>query len=325
MDHRYNLEAWAALEKVGEKGSFSGAAEALSVETSTVSRLISHLEHALGRELVNRATKPIELTPDGREAVNGMRPVLRAHRNFLAKVTSESASMSGRIRLAVAGGLLNSKLMPILMDFRRLYPHIDFDVQMGRMVHECLNGTIDVASVSGEVQEEGLVKLPRGRSVFIPVASPAYIARCGFPHSPDDLRHHTGFVYTGPVRPPTTELVRGEEIRPIRWESSFQTTDILMVKKAVLDGLGVAADLPLLHCAREIASGSLVVILDGWHRVPIPAYTVCSNAAWHIRRNRIFMNWWSERFLRAFAETERLARAALGERALMYLQEDGQG
>ena len=290
VDHRFNLEAWSALEKVGEKGSFSGAAEALSVETSTVSRLISPLEPALGGELVNRPTKPIELTPDGHEAVNGMRGVLRAHRNFLAKMTTESASMSGRIRLAVAGGLLNSKLMPILMDFRRLYPHIDFDVHMGRMVRECLNGTIDVASVSGEVLEEGLVKLPRGRSVFIPVASPAYIARCGFPHTPEDLARHTGFVYTGPVRPPTTELVRDGEVRPIRWESSFQTTDILMVKKAVMDGMGVAPDLPLLHCAKEIASGDLVVILDGWHRAPIPAYTVCSNAAWHSRRNSIFLN-----------------------------------
>ena len=116
-------------------------------------------------------------------------------------------------------------------------------------------------------------------------------------------------------------IMIGKTVNPIRWESSFQTTDILMVKKAVMDGMGVAPDLPLLHCAKEIASGDLVVILDGWHRAPIPAYTVCSNAAWHSRRNRIFMNWWSERFLREFGETERLARATLGERALMYLQE----
>ena len=87
---------------------------------------------------------------------------------------------------------------------------------------------------------------------------------------PEDLRNHTGFVYNGPVRPQTEALELNGQVRPIRFKSMIHATDILMIKQAVLDGRGVAVDMPLLHCAEEIAAGRLQIILKGWHRPPVP-------------------------------------------------------
>ncbi len=320
MDQRFNLEAWQALLAVEDAGALTAAAAKLDAEPSTVSRLIAGLEKTLGRELVHRNERPITITEDGRRAAQGMRPILKAHAAFLAKFANDTSAMSGTIRLSVAGGLLHDKLMPILADFQALYPDINFDITSGREVAECLAGAIDIASVSSVVTESGVMCLPRGRSVFLPVASPAYLARNGVPLRPEDLINHTGFVYTGPVRPATERLELRGQTRPVRFKSSIHSTDILMIKQAVLDGRGVAVDLPLLHCANEIAAGRLKVILGGWHRPSIPAFAACSAAGWHIRRIRVFMQWWCDRFQKEFESTEKVLRAVLGEEASLYTE-----
>ena len=185
---------------------------------------------------------------------------------------------------------------------------------------ECLAGTVDIASVSAEVTEKGVICLPRGRSVFLPVASPEYLQKNGIPLKPEDLRNHTGFVYNGPVRPQTEALELNGLVRPIHFKNMIHATDILMIKQAVLDGRGIAVDIPLLHCAEEIATGRLQIILNGWHRPPIPAFAVCSAAGWHIRRIRVFMQWWCDRFLQEFEATEKVARAVLGDNAAIYIE-----
>lgn len=162
--------------------------------------------------------------------------------------------------------------------------------------------------------------MSRGRSVFLPVASPDYLKKNGIPLKPEDLRNHTGFVYNGPVRPQTEALELNGQVRPIRFKSMIHATDILMIKQAVLDGRGVAVDMPLLHCAEEIAAGRLQIILNGWHRPPVPAFAVCSAAGWHIRRIRVFMQWWCDRFLQEFEATEKVARAVLGDDAAIYTE-----
>lgn len=320
MDQRFNLEAWKALCAVEEAGSLTAAAAKLDAETSTVSRLIAGLEKTLGRELVRRTERPITITEDGRRAAQGVNPILKAHAAFIAKMTNDTSAMTGTIHLSVAAGLLHDKLMPILADFQAIYPDINFDISSGRKVAECLAGTVDIASVSAEVTEKGVICLPRGRSVFLPVASPEYLQQNGIPLKPEDLRNHTGFVYNGPVRPQTEALELNGQVRPIRFKSMIHATDILMIKQAVLDGRGIAVDMPLLHCADEIAAGRLQIILNGWHRPPIPAFAVCSAAGWHIRRIRVFMQWWCDRFLQEFEATEKVARAVLGDNAAIYIE-----
>lgn len=319
MDQRFNLEAWKALCAVEEEGSLSAAAARLDAEPSTVSRLIASLEKRLGRELVRRSERPITISEEGRRAAQGVAPILKAHAAFITRLAGDTGAMTGTIRLSVAAGLMHDKLMPILADFQAIYPDISFDISSGRKVAECLAGSVDIASVSSEVTEKGVICLPRGRSVFLPVAAPAYLKKHGSPLRPEDLQRHTGFVYNGPVRPPTLTLELDGEARPIRFKHTIHATDILMIKQAVLDGRGIAVDMPLLHCAEEIAAGRLQVILESWHRPPIPAFAVCSAAGWHIRRIRVFMQWWCDRFLQEFEATEKVARAVLKERASIYV------
>lgn len=320
MNSLNNLNGWIALMHVADTGSMSTAASAMKVEVSTVSRLIAGLEKSLGRKLIQRKTRPTKITEHGLFALDRIRPILQAHQGFVAEMLDDSHEMAGTIRLSVAPGTLPRLLIPMLMEFKKEYPDIEFVVSSGRQIAECLEGKVDVASVNGPVTEKGLVILDRGHPVYIAVATPAYIEKHGFPTQPEDLSQHVGFVYKGPVRPSTTTLERLGETRPIRWKSNMQSSDILMIKTAVLNGLGVAVDIPLAHCHEELANGELVPILNGWHRPSLGASVVCSQAAWHIRRIRVFMQWFSERYRRDFGLLEQRAPQLLGKHYRHYFE-----
>ena len=320
MDRLYNMEAWQVLAKCQDIGSVSRTAEVLGLEISTVSRMISGLEKALGRELVDRTRRPYALNAAGEEAAAKVRAVLEAHTRFLSEITEDAGRMEGVLRLGAAGGLLQTVLMPMLLEFQKFYPDIRFDVKSGRQVEACLRGQVDVAGVTGETDAPGLVCMNRGRSVFIPVASPAYVRDHGMPADPADLSHHFGFLYSGPVRPRTEQLSRDGQSSAIPWGHTTLTSDVLMIKNAVMNGIGIAVDLPLMHCQKELAEGSLVVILNGWHRPPLNNYAVCSEAAWRLRRVRIFMQWWCTRFRRYFRELEQGAERTLGPGFEQYLR-----
>lgn len=76
MDQRFNLLAWKALCAVENTGSITDAAAELRTDPSTVSRLIAHLEAALGQTLVRRTERPAMMTQIGREIAKKAEPVL---------------------------------------------------------------------------------------------------------------------------------------------------------------------------------------------------------------------------------------------------------
>lgn len=129
----------------------------------------------------------------------------------------------------------------------------------------------------------------RGRNVYVPVASRRYIEEHGMPLHPKDLAAHTVLVYDGSVRSATRYLENGDKREEVKWKQVLRVSNILAIKKSVIDGLGISVDLPLFHCAQEIASGILVPILPGWVHPPVECFVCTSKTNWRIRRHRVFL------------------------------------
>ena len=154
--------------------------------------------------------------------------------------------------------------------------------------------------------------MSRGRNVYLPVASPDYISRHGMPIEPANLRQHTGLVYTGPVREETKVLVRGTRTEPINFASVIRSTDILAIRSALLEGMGVAVDMPLVQIHEDIVAGRLVAILPGWFHPPAECFIVASHEAWHMKRVRIFLEWYAKAMQSLFASYEAEVSALVG-------------
>lgn len=124
------------------------------------------------------------------------------------------------------------------------------------------------------------------------------------PIDPVSLRLHTGLVYNGPVREETKFLYRGDKAEPVTYASSIRSTDILAIRSALLEGMGVAVDMPLVQIVEDVLAGRLVAILPGWFRPPIECFIVSSQEAWHMKRVRIFLEWYAKEMQALFASYE---------------------
>lgn len=92
------LSGVSVLAAVIEGGSFARAADALGITTSGVSRAVSRLEARIGTRLLDRTTRSVSLTDEGRRFYERVKPSL-ANIEDAASIASGSANVvRGRLR-----------------------------------------------------------------------------------------------------------------------------------------------------------------------------------------------------------------------------------
>ncbi len=299
-----DLTSWRYFVTFAKTGTLSSAANTLGVDVSNLSRAIAGLEKALGCELIRHNSRPMQLSETGELVVRRMTPILKAHDSLMQKIIDDNSALSGNIRLSSAPGFASRRLTPLLQRFHELHPKITVEIQSGFKPADVKKGLCDVATITGEPTLPGLYYMSRGRNVYLPVASPAYIQKHGMPIDPISLRQHTGLIYNGPVREETKFLCRGEHIEPITFASSIRSTDILAIRSALLEGMGVAVDMPLVQIHEDLLQRRLVAILPGWFHPPVECFIVASHEAWHMKRVRIFLEWYAKAMQELFASYE---------------------
>ena len=307
-----DLCAWRYFTVFAKTGSLSVASRVLQVEPSSLSRAIAGLEKSLGCELIVHGTRPLQLTDAGRSAFKRMQHILRAHDAMIESLTSEQRSLAGSIRLSSAPGFAARRLTPILQKFNEPHPEITIEILSGFKEADVKKGLCEVATLTGEPTLPDLVYMSRGRNVYLPVASPEYVQRHGMPLTPATLRSHTGYVYCGPVRPETKMLYRGDLSEPVHFATSIRSTDILAIRQALLNGMGIAVDMPLVQICEDLLAGTLIPILPGWVRPPIECYIVTNSSAWRMKRVRTFMQWYAHAMQELFASFEEKVSSIVG-------------
>lgn len=121
MDH---FSAVRVFIRVAETGSITRAALHLAIPKSTASKLLAELETKLKVRLVNRSTRAVSLTDEGARYYREVAPLMRQLGDVEAELQDASAVPRGRLRVDVHSAMANSALIPMLGEFRALYPGI---------------------------------------------------------------------------------------------------------------------------------------------------------------------------------------------------------
>jgi DNA-binding transcriptional LysR family regulator len=179
------LEFLVAFEAAARLGSFTAAAEELSLTQAAVSRQIRLLEQNLRRSLFTRAHRAVRLTPEGREFQHTVSLAL----SHVADAAKGLRTDEGRARLTVAAdqSVAALWLLPRLEDFQRAHCDIDLRLISSDVEADCLAEEVDVAIVHGDGSWPGYeAALLLDEEVF-PVCSPDYLERHGAVSRPADL------------------------------------------------------------------------------------------------------------------------------------------
>ncbi len=256
----HQLETFLA---VVEQGSFSGAAKALGRTQPAVSQVIARLEDEIGQRLFERPARRGGMTDAGKALVEYAKRLMTVREQ--AKVALEDVRAVRAGRLAVAANELTCLyLLPVLDQFRRLYPGVSVTVQRSlasRVPASVLDYAVDLGVITYRPLEPGLksVVVYRDELVFVVPPTHPLARRTGVSittlGSESFVAHHVA----SPYRDRVVDAFRRHRVT-LQMPIEMPTIDA--IKRFVALGHGVAL-LPGISVEDEIRRGELV-------RVPVP-------------------------------------------------------
>lgn len=265
----------AVFVRVVEAGGFSAAARALGLTPSAVSKLVGRLEDRLGARLLNRSTRRLSLTDEGRAYFERSRHILAEIEEAEQAVGGAKGLARGRLRVTAAVAFANHQIAPLLPRFLERYPEIHLELNITDRVVDLVEEGFDVGVRTGELSESSLISRLIAEDHRIICAAPAYLDRHGTPQRPEELSHHNCLMWTGDqsglndwpfIGPDGPYTVR------VRGNTEVNNGDALVAM--ALAGLGLGR-LARYRIADAIRAGRLVPLLGQYHRfVKLPIYVV---------------------------------------------------
>lgn len=258
MDRYGEMQAFL---HVVDHGGFSEAAKPLGLSPSAVSKLISRLEDRLGARLLQRTTRRVSLTAEGRVYADQVREILADIDAVEASVGGAEAEPRGSLRVNVAHGFGMTQVVPLLPGFLARYPKIDVQITFADHVVDLVAEGEDVGIRTGQLRDETLIARKLGEHRRIICAAPSYLEKYGMPQTPADLAHHNCLLFDGPeglnewpFKKPDGSIER----RPIR--GNFRSSNGDAIFRLLLAGVGLcyAADFGI---RQAIEDGRLVPVL----------------------------------------------------------------
>ena len=155
--------------KLAQAGSFTKAAQILRQPKSRVSRRLAALEKELGVQLIYRTTRQFQLTETGRAFYEKAQGLIAGLEALSAEVSDTTTQIAGVIRITASDDMGVKYLPPILDEFSRLHPQIQFDVVLTQSYVDLVKESIDVALRIGHLKDSSLraKKVGSLKNIFI--------------------------------------------------------------------------------------------------------------------------------------------------------------
>lgn len=254
----------AVFVQVVEDGNLTRAAQSLRLSPSAVSKQIARLEERLGARLLQRTTRRVGLTDEGRQFYARAREILDEIAAAEELVGAGRTRPRGVLRLGLSHGFGMSQILPLVPAFGRRYPEVELQLAFADRRVDLVAEGLDAAIRLGEVGDESLVARRLGEHGRIVCAAPAYLEAHGRPEVPADLLRHNCILFDRPeqlnhwpFRMPDGQV---ERVR-VRGTARSDSGDALYQLLLAGNGIAWAADFLALP---DLAAGRLVPLLTDY-------------------------------------------------------------
>jgi DNA-binding transcriptional LysR family regulator len=180
--------ALRAFRLVAENASFTRAAAMLNLTPSALSQTLAQLEEHLDVRLLQRTTRRVGLTEEGRQLLERIARPLSEIEAALERTRQQNGQPSGRLTVTASRVAAYTFIEPILPDFLQRYPEIVLDLRIERHLADLVGEGIDVGIRMGEKLDRDMICVSLAAPLRgVIVAAPSYFQRHGRPVHPRDL------------------------------------------------------------------------------------------------------------------------------------------
>lgn len=271
------LQAMQAFVKIVDGGSLTAAAEALEVSQPSMVRTLAALERDLGVRLLNRTTRRMALTDEGREYYERCRVILSAVEEAQASLSARRTAPSGKLRITASVPFGRLFVAPLVIDFLAAQPQLRVELMLLDRVIDLVEEGIDLAVRIAPLPDSSMVAVPIGQTRRIIVGSPALLARQGAPRTPAELAAAPCVSFSGLVSGSEWEIRDTRKTVRVAVNSVLVTNQIDAAVQACVQGLGWGQFFDY-HVHQELRAGRLVRVLSDHAAAPTPAHIVYPQA-----------------------------------------------
>ena len=252
--------------RVVEQGSFVRAAEDLDIAKPTATIAMAQLEKRLGVRLLNRTTRRLSLTDEGRAFYEGCVRILDDLAETEDSLSTARSSPRGRLRASVPNALIHQALFPALPRFLARYPDLSVELVVTDRAVNLVEEGIDCAVRGVSIPDDSTLIARHIANVYrLTCASPRYLKTNGTPHSISDLAHHNCIRFVSPSTGRTTDwsFDNGSEKLTFAPHGNLAVTAMEGAVAAAAAGVGIAQVSDVLAMP-ELRSRALQPLLVEW-------------------------------------------------------------
>jgi DNA-binding transcriptional LysR family regulator len=222
--------------------SLASASRALDVSRAAVGQRLAHLEHRLRCRLLERSTRHVRLTEEGRLLLSKADHLLRDLDELTETLGVRIDVISGHLRVAAPLGFGRRYVSSVVGEFRRLHPDVTVALTLtDRPMVSAHDQYYDLVIHIGELRDSSLVMVRLAPNARIACASPDYLRERGEPVEPQDLGRHSCLALRENEEDVTLWRFtdRHRKVISVRVAPVMSSNDGDAVRSWALSGLGV--------------------------------------------------------------------------------------
>ncbi len=238
--------------------SFSQAAQANDLSQSAASQIVLQMEKRLGVQLINRSTRPLQLTPLGQTYYEGCRGLIDQYQELEASIRQAQSQLDAAVQVAaiysVGLGDMGQYVERLTAQQQNAKVHIEY-LHPNRVYEKVLAGTADLGLVSFPRRARKLLVLPWRDEEMVLACAPSHpLASCPAIR-PAQLagEKYIGFDKRLVIRREVDRFLREQGIAV---EVALEFDTVENIKQAIEVSAGVAL-LPEPTLRREVQAGTL--------------------------------------------------------------------
>jgi LysR family transcriptional regulator for bpeEF and oprC len=292
-----DLNQMSVFIKVVQEGSFTGAAKALGVPKSRVSRMITDLESKLSVRLLERTTREVHTTDIGLQYYQQFKPLFEEINDIHCRISDHQSEVSGLLRIAAPVSFAVDILGKWMAEFRHKYPKVNLEMVYSDHEPNLVRDGFDIAFAFGQLEDSSLIARKFDETESVLLATPEFIKQYGPFNHPDQLTHvpwiqtgtRNGFIHASIF----THKKTGERIH-VDYEGTVLVNHHQVALQHILASQGVAIGATLFSF-EHIHNGELEVVLPDWEIIQEPLHLVFPSGRHQAKKVRAFIDFFMDK------------------------------
>lgn len=284
------LHAMTTFVQIVDSGSLTAAAEVLGTSLPTVVRTLAALEESLSVRLLNRTTRRITLTDEGRHYLERCRRILADIEDAELALTDQQSEPIGKLNITAPVMFGKIHVRPIVTRFMKQFDRINVELLLLDRLVNLIDEGIDVAIRIGHLRDSSMVARQVGQIRQVVCASPELLDKAGELKRPEDLSHNNCVRVTGLAPGPTWHFYENGKQLTVPISDTFLCNQIDAAIDACMEGIGFGVFLSY-QVESLVRQGKLVYVLVDYEPPPMPVNVVYSHPRLMSTRVRVFVDW----------------------------------